>query len=39
MFIRERKAEAERQEALILKGQDDFNSLRRQRDMLQDERK
>lgn len=39
MFIRERKAESERQEALISKGQDDFNSLRRQRDMLQDERK
>ncbi|XP_020250621.1 structural maintenance of chromosomes protein 3 isoform X1 [Asparagus officinalis] len=38
-FIKERKVESERQEALISKGQDDFSSLRRQRDKLQDERK
>lgn len=39
IFIKERKAESERQEALISKSQDDFGSLRRQRDKLQDERK
>lgn len=38
-FIQERKAESERQETLISMRQDDFNSIRRQRDKLQEERK
>ncbi|XP_026666016.2 structural maintenance of chromosomes protein 3 isoform X2 [Phoenix dactylifera] len=38
-YIEERRAELKRQELLITKGQEDFNSLRGQRDELQDTRK
>ncbi|XP_010925132.1 structural maintenance of chromosomes protein 3 [Elaeis guineensis] len=38
-YIEERRAELKKQELLITKGQEDFNSLRGQRDELQDSRK